>query len=784
MQYIHNQSNISEAFDFEQLDANDIISQPSNFAIYSITPYIVSLLTEFLSATEIKCLNPVKGITEFYPDIIPGMPAAVVKSNVVLYTGFSCSRGDYYIQLEDIKCFNVFKTCGTIVSDEEILDKLRLEFNHIFMSPTLQRQYLDAYKVYQRITENISIDTIIKLYNAYIPSKYRFSTTFILSHDCISYKVGYNNNDIMCECVPNLPEEYLDPDDTASVIIGLTGANIPDICKTSYNTITEAFDFNEVDDMVSDTPYNTDDARRLYADGLDIRPVIPEYFNIKPLSGTSVYRLKELSYYPALIKPMINYCSRATDTINNLVHEKWIHILGEYYDAYVYLCDNPEATIDELKSLYPEPENRTVAEVIRTNLQIVLYGFHQIFDVAPEACDVVPIIIKGCSCGNMLNTAMDGYIGTYTMALDDIYISPDCAVYYFKNLKNYVNKNLVPEKGDYIVCVGLTGYNIPECCKKNHKKPISEAFDFNDVEDSLSDSPYDSMYVKNVYSGTLDIRPVLPAVFNLKDITGATVYRPEELGGFPALIKPMGTAHSTISKAIDSIARTNNGWFCVLGLYYQAHEYLNNHPDATLEDLINLYSSLQFKGMYIASGFKSDLENILDTYKKITAITNGDYEFILNILKEYSCNVDLPENKHQHIRAISRLRISPDCSIYYFYADGYSTRADLRNGKYYLMCIGLTGHNIPEYCHAQPKKKVSRVKEAHEVTVLKRMMAKANISAASIADVEYGIFSDGRPYCVITGEKYYKSSGSCKMANAAKDKIRYNMASIYSRGMD
>lgn len=549
MQYIHNQSNISEAFDFEQLDANDIISQPSNFAIYSITPYIVSLLTKFLSATEIKCLNPVKGITEFYPDIIPGMPAAVVKSNVVLYTGFSCSRGDYYIQLEDIKCFNVFKTCGTIVSDEEILDKLRLEFNHIFMSPTLQRQYLDAYKVYQRITENISIDTIIKLYNAYIPSKYRFSTTFILSHDCISYKVGYNNNDIMCECVPNLPEEYLDLDDTASVIIGLTGANIPDICKTSYNT-------------------------------------------------------------------------------------------------------------------------------------------------------------------------------------------------------------------------------------------ISEAFDFNDVEDSLSDSPYDSMYVKKVYSGTLDIRPVLPAVFNLKDITGATVYRPEELGGFPALIKPMGTAHSTISKAIDSIARTNNGWFCVLGLYYQAHEYLNNHPDATLEELINLYSSLQFKGMYIAAGFKSDLENILDTYKKITAITNGDYEFILNILKEYSCNVDLPENKHQHIRAISRLCISPDCSIYYFYADGYSARADLRNGKYYLMCIGLTGHNIPEYCHAQPKKKVSRVKEAHEVTVLKRMMAKANISAASIADVEYGIFSDGRPYCVITGEKYYKSSGSCKMANAAKDKIRYNMASIYSRGMD
>lgn len=477
------------------------------------------------------------------------MPAAVVKSNVVLYTGFSCSRGDYYIQLEDIKCFNVFKTCGTIVSDEEILDKLRLEFNHIFMSPTLQRQYLDAYKVYQRITENISIDTINKLYNAYIPSKYRFSTTFILRHDCISYKVSYNNNDIMCECVPNLPEEYLDLDDTASVIIGLTGANIPDICKTSYNT-------------------------------------------------------------------------------------------------------------------------------------------------------------------------------------------------------------------------------------------ISEAFDFNDVEDSLSDSPYDSMYVKKVYSGTLDIRPVLPAVFNLKDITGATVYRPEELGGFPALIKPMGTAHSTISKAIDSIARTNNGWFYVLGLYYQAHEYLNNHPDATLEELINLYSSLQFKGMYIASGFKSDLENILDTYKKITAITNGDYEFILNILKEYSCNVDLPENKHQHIRAISRLCISPDCSIYYFYADGYSTRADLRNGKYYLMCIGLTGHNIPEYCHAQPKKKVSRVKEAHEVTVLKRMMAKANISAASIADVEYGIFSDGRPYCVITGEKYYKSSGSCKMANAAKDKIRYNMASIYSRGMD
>lgn len=549
MQYIHNQSNISEAFDFEQLDANDIISQPSNFAIYSITPYIVSLLTEFLSATEIKCLNPVKGITEFYPDIIPGMPAAVVKSNVVLYTGFSCSRGDYYIQLEDIKCFNVFKTCGTIVSDEEILDKLRLEFNHIFMSPTLQRQYLDAYKVYQRITENISIDTIIKLYNAYIPSKYRFSTTFILSHDCISYKVGYNNNDIMCECVPNLPEEYLALDDTASVIIGLTGANIPDICKTSYNTITEAFDFNE-------------------------------------------------------------------------------------------------------------------------------------------------------------------------------------------------------------------------------------------VEDSLSDSPYDSMYVKKVYSSTLDIRPVLPAVFNLKDITGATVYRPEELGEFPALIKPMGTAHSTISKAIDSIARTNNGWFCVLGLYYQAHEYLNNHPDATLEELINLYSSLQFKGMYIASGFKSDLENILDTYKKITAITNGDYEFILNILKEYSCNVDLPENKHQHIRAISRLCISPDCSIYYFYADGYSTRADLRNGKYYLMCIGLTGHNIPEYCHAQPKKKVSRVKEAHEVTVLKRMMAKATISAASIADVEYGIFSDGRPYCVITGEKYYKSFGCCKMANAAKDKIRYNMASIYSRGMD
>lgn len=549
MQYIHNQSNISEAFDFEQLDGNDIISQPSNFAIYSITPYIVSLLTEFLSATEIKCLNHVKGITEFYPDIIPGMPAAVVKSNVVLYTGFSCSRGDYYIQLEDIKCFNVFKTCGTIVSDEEILDKLRLEFNHIYMSPTLQRQYLDVYKVYQRITENISIDTINKLYNAYIPSKYRFSATFILSHDCISYKVGYNNNDIMCECVPNLPEEYLDSDDTASVIIGLTGANIPDICKTSHNAITEAFDFN-------------------------------------------------------------------------------------------------------------------------------------------------------------------------------------------------------------------------------------------DIDDSLSDSPYDSMYVKKTYSSMLDIRPVLPTVFNLKDITGATVYRPEELGGFPALIKPMGTAHSTISKVIDSIVRTNNGWFCVLGLYYQAHEYLNNHPDATLEDLINLYSSLQFKGMYIASRFKSDLENILDTYKKITAITNGDYEFILNILKEYSCNVDLPENKHQHIRAISRLHISPDCSIYYFYADGYSTRADLRNGKYYLMCIGLTGYNIPEYCHAQPKKKVSRVKETHEVTVLKRMMAKANISAASIADVEYGIFSDGRPYCVITGEKYYKSSGRCKMANAAKDKIRYNMASIYSRGMD
>ena len=78
--------------------------------------------------------------------------------------------------------------------------------------------------------------------------------TFILSHDCISYKVGYNNTDIMRECVPNLPEDFLGFDDGTSVIIGLTGVNIPDVCKTPHNVITEAFDFNEADDIVSDSP--------------------------------------------------------------------------------------------------------------------------------------------------------------------------------------------------------------------------------------------------------------------------------------------------------------------------------------------------------------------------------------------------------------------------------------------------------------------------------------------------------------------------------------------------
>lgn len=67
-----------------------------------------------------------------------------------------------------------------------------------------------------------------------------------------------------------------------------------------------------------------------------------------PIPEGTIYQPEELSGFPASIWVTAGNDDTIRTCIENAVYGTWYCIEAEYYKAHVYLCDNPEATVNDL----------------------------------------------------------------------------------------------------------------------------------------------------------------------------------------------------------------------------------------------------------------------------------------------------------------------------------------------------------------------------------------------------------------------------------------------------
>lgn len=224
------------------------------------------------------------------------------------------------------------------------------------------------------------------------------------------------------------------------------------------NIITEAFDFDAIDDeVVAGSPGI--DGMRMYADSLDLNRVIPEVFKLKSLSGFKTRYCAELQM-PALYKVINVGKTKQTEAMKSVAAAKngWVYVRQADLRMIEALYNTPDMTEDDLRTY------------MRENNIESSYGSE-----ASWAFEKFQKLRRIITYDKILDI-FESYYNMSIQGLVYLMLSPDATYYYFNVTRRYIKdeiKEEIPELKPYsaqLVVFGLTGLKVPENCKAEPKQ--------------------------------------------------------------------------------------------------------------------------------------------------------------------------------------------------------------------------------------------------------------------------------------------------------------------------